>query len=200
MNFRMFKKLHICFFSLLLAGTFLSAGCTQKNKGEKSQSTNMTQPKNTSADLPSVVVIMKSKSQSKANGTIALTETDSGLRLKGTIKGLDANSGHALHFHEKGSCKGDGAKGAGGHFNPDNEKHGALSDKKHHAGDLGNYFSNSDGEIKVDKTFSHLKLTEGDKAVINRSMVLHAKKDDFTSQPSGAAGKRIACGVVPKIK
>ncbi len=194
----MYKNLFT--FLLLPISLLAFTACSHEPKKESSDnSQTMTQPNNAPAKK-SAMVILKSKSLSKANGTIKITESDQGIRLKGEIKGLDSNSGHALHFHEKGSCSGKDANGAGGHFNPENEKHGSLSSKEHHAGDLGNYFANSDGVIKVDKTFSHLSLIKGEMAVKNRSLVLHAKKDDFKSQPSGAAGQRIACGIVPKIK
>lgn len=200
MSPKLFKNLHTFVLVLFSLSLMSLSACNQKSKTSKNDDKSVkTLPKDAKA-MKSAVVVLKSKSLSKAKGTLKLTETDQGLNLKGSIKGLLANSAHALHFHEKGNCNGKDAKGAGGHFNPENSKHGSLSESEHHAGDLGNYFANSDGVIKVDKTFGHLQLTDGKMAVVNRSMVLHAKKDDFESQPSGAAGKRIACGVVPKIK
>lgn len=32
--------------------------------------------------------------------------------------------------------------------------------------------------------------------VLGRSVVVHAKTDDFTTQPSGNPGEKIACGVI----
>lgn len=31
---------------------------------------------------------------------------------------------------------------------------------------------------------------------MGRSVIIHAKRDDFTTQPSGDAGDRIGCGVI----
>jgi Cu-Zn family superoxide dismutase len=32
--------------------------------------------------------------------------------------------------------------------------------------------------------------------VLGKAVVLHAKPDDYKTQPSGASGDRIACGVI----
>jgi Cu-Zn family superoxide dismutase len=37
-----------------------------------------------------------------------------------------------------------------------------------------------------------------DSDILNKAVIIHDGADDFTSQPSGAAGNRIACGVIQK--
>ena len=34
--------------------------------------------------------------------------------------------------------------------------------------------------------------------ILNRSIVLHVKRDDFTTQPAGDSGEKIACGIIRK--
>ena len=41
-----------------------------------------------------------------------------------------------------------------------------------------------------------LTLDDGPNSVIGRGVIVHEKADDLESQPTGAAGSRVACGVV----
>lgn len=90
----------------------------------------------------------------------------------------------AFHIHENGDCSGNFEK-TGNHYNPDNVPH------PKHAGDLPPLFSN-DGYAWMVFYDSFLTLP----MIMNRSVVIHQKPDDFTSQPSGNSGEKIACGVI----
>ena len=96
---------------------------------------------------------------------------------------------HGFHLHENGSCKiGDPNnpfQAAGGHYNPSNQPHG------NHAGDFPVLFSNN-GFARI--TFFTNKFEVRD--VIDRSVIIHQNPDDYRSQPAGAAGKRLACGII----
>jgi len=105
---------------------------------------------------------------------------------------------HGIHLHENGICAEQG-KAAGGHFNPDNVSHGDIAKdgfEHAHAGDLGNIEIGPDGSGALEKVISGLTLEAGKFGVIGRSVILHEKADDF-GQPTGNAGGRIACGVIP---
>ncbi len=92
-----------------------------------------------------------------------------------------------FHIHEKDTCGSIHSdmpfEAAGGHWNPDGEPHG------NHAGDFPLLFSNG-GTAKMlfytDRFFP--------RDVIGRSVVIHQSPDDYTTQPSGNSGRRIACG------
>ncbi|MEX0823242.1 MAG: superoxide dismutase family protein, partial [Balneolaceae bacterium] len=73
--------------------------------------------------------------------------------------------------------------------------HGGPDDMQRHIGDLGNLESNSEGNATADFVDSNLQLS-GENTILGRGVVLHAGEDDLESQPTGAAGARLGCGVI----
>ena len=145
----------------------------------------------------SASVELKSRSKSKAQGQLEIVQKGKEVLIKGEITGLTPNSVHGFHVHEKGDCSAMDAKSAGGHFNPTKAKHGGPEMKHHHVGDLGNIRSDKNGKAFIDKKFNFLSLKEAKKSsILNRAIIVHSGVDDLESQPSGDAGKRIACGVI----
>jgi Cu-Zn family superoxide dismutase len=96
---------------------------------------------------------------------------------------------HGFHIHEEGNCKvgdpNDPFQAAGGHYNPNNQPHG------NHAGDLPVLFSNN-GFVRM--AFFTNKFEVRD--IIDRTVIIHQNPDDYRSQPTGNAGKRLACGII----
>ena len=106
---------------------------------------------------------------------------------------------HAVHIHAVGKCDAPGFTTAGGHFNPDHKQHGTDNPAGSHAGDLKNLTADSEG--KATATLTATKVShKGDKDSIysaqGTALVIHAKADDYKSDPAGNAGDRIACGVI----
>ena len=124
-----------------------------------------------------------------------------GVHLTGTLGGFMPNSTHAIHVHEKGDCTAADASSAGGHFNPSGSAHGRASAPVHHAGDMDNLVSGADGTVQLNV---HLRgVTLGGNAandIGGRSIVVHAAADDYTSQPAGNSGARVACGVIKVLQ
>jgi Cu-Zn family superoxide dismutase len=133
--------------------------------------------------------------KSKVTGTVTFKEADGGLEVTATLENLTPGD-HAWHVHEKGDCSAPDAMSAGGHFNPENHQHGAPDAEQHHAGDFGNLTAGKDG--KATKTFTMKGITLGTDAasVVGKGFIVHEKKDDFKTQPTGNAGGRVACGVI----
>jgi Cu-Zn family superoxide dismutase len=132
-----------------------------------------------------------------ANGALVVAADANGIRITGAIQGLPPNSELAFHVHEKGDCSAPDASSAGAHFNPTNENHGHPNSDPHHAGDMINLKASSEGVAQVDVSVRDLTLHQGRATdALGKALVIHAKPDDYKSQPAGNSGDRIACGVI----
>lgn len=103
---------------------------------------------------------------------------------------------HGFHIHEKGHCEGLDFKSAGGHFNPEGKEHGLENPRGPHAGDLPNITVGRDGSVRTDVLAPRVTLRS---ILGGRSLVLHERPDDGKTDPDGAAGPRIACGVIREM-
>lgn len=142
--------------------------------------------------MSAAVAIINPLGKNKPSGKVKLFDSGSNLTLLVTLSGLKPNSTQGFHIHETGNCSSADGSSAGGHFNPKGMPHGAPTDPSHHLGDLGNVVANAKGEVVLEVSLSDLHVRD----VVGRSFILHSKADDLKSQPAGAAGDRIACGVI----
>lgn len=97
----------------------------------------------------------------------------------------------AMHIHENAACESaahDAFHSAGGHLNPENCPHPA------HAGDLPPLFATANGSAWSAFLTDRFGIAE----IIGKSVIVHRNPDDFTTQPAGGAGERIACGTIVK--
>jgi Cu-Zn family superoxide dismutase len=135
---------------------------------------------------------------SKVQGVVSFSKERDGVAIDASIQGLSPGL-HGFHIHEFGDCTSLDANSAGGHFNPTNMPHGSPSADKRHAGDLGNVEADASGTAKAKFVLPGLSL-EGPNSIMGRSVIVHAQADDFTTQPTGASGPRVACGVIGILK
>jgi Cu-Zn family superoxide dismutase len=171
--------------ALSAAAFILSAGAAHAQQG-------------TSKNGTLVVPIHSSKGEDV--GTASFKEAKDGKQLTITVKLKNLPSGeHAIHIHQNPVCDAPDFKGAGGHFNPDGKQHGMDNPLGHHNGDLPQNLSIGEygtGEITV--TVNYLTLAPGaPNSVLGHSIMVHEKADDMVTDPTGNAGNRIACGVIP---
>lgn len=123
-------------------------------------------------------------------GTVKFFQTPAGVLVLAEIWGLpETETGiFGFHIHEGGSCTGNlenGFENAGGHLNPAGAAHPL------HMGDLPPLFAKKGYAWSAFVT-SRFAIRD----VLGRTVILHANPDDFTTQPSGNAGKMIACGEI----
>jgi Cu-Zn family superoxide dismutase len=128
---------------------------------------------------------------SGVNGEVRFLQDAGQVEISGQLTGLTEGR-HGFHIHQNVDCSNSG-KAAGEHFAP-----GAPTDSndEHHVGDLGNIVADADGRAVIDVSDSEMTLDSGPNGILGRSVVVHAQADDLESQPSGASGDRIACGVI----
>ncbi len=120
--------------------------------------------------------------------------------MTGDVTGLAPGTKHGFHVHEFGDCSAPDGTSAGGHFAPEAHPHGAPDPAAHHAGDLGNLEADAAGKATVNLLVPGLSLGSGARALLGRGVIVHAQADDLTTQPTGNAGGRIACGVIGVAK
>ncbi|RNF83898.1 superoxide dismutase family protein [Montanilutibacter psychrotolerans] len=136
-------------------------------------------------------------SGSLVSGKLSLTPMTGGVRVSGELGGLGRGSTHAIHIHEKGDCSAADASSAGAHFNPAAATHGKVGGGAHHAGDMDNIVASADGVARVDVHAEGVTLGGGAaNDIAGRALVVHAAPDDYSSQPAGNAGARVACAVI----
>jgi len=144
------------------------------------------------------VANLQPASKSEVSGTVRFEGSKNGaVQVQVDLEGLEPQTTHAIHIHEKGDCSAPDASSAGGHYDPTNVPHGLPPEPKRHAGDLGNIETDAAGEVRVTKTFESFALG-GDSSVIGRAIIIHADRDQGV-QPTGDAGERIACGVIQSV-
>jgi superoxide dismutase, Cu-Zn family len=132
-------------------------------------------------------------------GAAKLTQTSSGVLIDIAIKGV-APGEHALHIHSVGKCEPEKKfESAGGHFDVGGHKHGYMAEGGPHAGDMPNVFVGADKVLHVQVLDPTVTLEQREGTLLDAdgsAIVVHAKADDYTTQSTGAAGARIACGVI----
>jgi len=140
------------------------------------------------------IAVMNPTEGSKVAGVVSFTKDGKGVRVVAKIEGLSPGP-HGFHIHEFGNCTSPEANSAGGHFNPTDMPHAGPKSEKRHAGDLGNLEADKNGVARLEWT-DNVMVLEGPESIIGRSVIVHAQADDLKTQPTGASGARVACGVI----
>ena len=131
-------------------------------------------------------------------GTVSVRDGASGLAITVHASGL-APGTHGIHLHETGRCEGPKFASAGAHWNPGMKKHGRDNPEGAHLGDLANFEVAGNGTATASFTVAGASLASGSAMLADAdgtALVIHAKADDYKTDPSGASGDRIACAVI----
>jgi Cu-Zn family superoxide dismutase len=136
--------------------------------------------------------------ENKTVGVATFRESGRGVTVNIDVKGLTPGL-HAVHVHAVGKCEAPAFTSAGGHFNPAQKKHGHKSPEGAHAGDLPNMLVAKDGTGRFEAFTDGMTLKPGATSVFDKdgsALVIHAGVDDYTTDPTGNAGDRAACGII----
>ena len=145
----------------------------------------------------SATATLRSRAGGTAGGTLSFEVADGGVRMTGGLTGLDPDATHAMHIHAVGDCSAPDFSSAGDHFNPGDDPHGDRAGAgPHHAGDMPNQVADAAGNSRVDRLLDDVTIGGGTNDILGKAVVVHEQADDYTTQPSGNAGGRIACGVI----
>jgi Cu-Zn family superoxide dismutase len=135
-------------------------------------------------------------SNSDVTGTVTFTQTGTQVKIVADITGFAPNTTHGFHIHDKGDLSAPDLMSAGGHYNPGHHIHGGPSTSPVHEGDLGNLTADANGAVHYEITVDDISIVGEHNNVIGKSVIIHAKPDDFSTQPTGNSGGRVAGGII----
>ena len=142
-----------------------------------------------------MTIILSPKSESTVEGIVNFKQDGLAVNMTASMTGLTEGT-HAIHIHQTADCSSADGKSTGGHWNPTAQPHGKWGDADgYHKGDIGNFEVGADGNGTVKMITNEWCIGCGDenKDILGKAIIVHQGTDDFTSQPSGAAGARVSC-------
>lgn len=177
--------------SALTAGSLI--GCAPNGDPAEENSPETTK-------MPPIATAPIADADGENIGLASIVEADGAVALNVSLSSMPSGE-KALHLHTTGACDGPGFKSAGGHLNPQSVTHGKLSETGPHFGDFPNITITEDGLAEFsfpivgssEAALSHIFDEDG------TAVMIHSGPDDYTSDPAGAAGPRIACGVLSRL-
>lgn len=123
------------------------------------------------------------------HGKVSFIQRPDGVLVTARVHNLPENSGFlGFHIHSGGRCSGtpdDYFANALTHYSP------VAASHPNHAGDMP--------PLLVNGTNAYISFVTGRfrvEEIIGRTVIVHGSRDDFTTQPSGDSGEKIACGII----
>jgi len=145
---------------------------------------------------PRATAMLQSTAGNSVAGIVRFAQRGDKVLVSGTVTGLRPLALHGFHVHEKGDCSSPDATSAGGHFNPGGQPHGSHTAAAHHAGDLPSLKADDSGVARFAFEADGLSVGGGAGNVVGRALIVHRDPDDYTTQPTGNSGPRLACAVI----
>ena len=131
-------------------------------------------------------------------GEVRFVQSGDQVLVSGEVRGLKPNGEHGFHVHEKGDCSSGDGMSTGGHYNPGGRRHGAHGRGEHHTGDLPSLKADAYGVARFSFSSSSIALGSGSNDIVGRGLIVHRDPDDYTTQPTGNSGPRLACAVITR--
>ncbi|MEO8752652.1 MAG: superoxide dismutase family protein [Casimicrobiaceae bacterium] len=132
-----------------------------------------------------------------ANGTVTFAQKGDKVVVDVRLAGLTPG-GHGFHIHEKGDCSSGDGMSTGGHFNPRTKPHAMPTTPDRHAGDLPMLVADANGNAAVVVELDVITIGSGETDIVGRGLIVHKDPDDYTTQPTGNSGARVACGAITR--
>ena len=130
-------------------------------------------------------------------GNVTFTQKGDKVAIEAKVSGLTPG-GHGFHIHEKGDCSSGDGMSAGGHFNPTGKPHGNPTAPDHHAGDLPMLVADASGNASLSTELGAMTVGSGATDIVGKAVIVHKDPDDYTTQPTGNSGGRVACGLIAR--
>ena len=147
------------------------------------------------AHAQSAIAQLQPTQGNSTTGTVTFTQKGSRVAVVAKVSGLTPGS-HGFHIHEKGDCSARDGMSAGGHFNPTGKPHGNPYLPDHHAGDMPMLLADASGNATLSSDVDVMTIGSGATDIVGKAVIVHKDSDDFTTQPTGNSGARVACGVI----
>ena len=169
----------------------LVASCSEAGPDQATEE----QPPEAATDILGTAALANAEGVSL--GEVTLEKTGDMLSLSIQLTGLEPGT-KAFHLHTTGLCEAPDFTSAGGHLNPFDKTHGSQSEGGMHLGDFPNIEIAEDGSVVETYALdgSAGELTDLIFDEDGTAVMIHAGPDDYETDPAGAAGPRIACGVL----
>ncbi|WP_411031914.1 superoxide dismutase family protein [Spongiimicrobium sp. 3-5] len=186
------KKIKLLFTGLVI---LVSYNCKEVKKEVKEEMETAVDEIKEELQVKTISFTMEPKSDSNVTGEVTFTQEDSQVSMIAKLTGLSEGE-HAIHIHEKADCSSADGKSTGGHWNPTFQPHAKWgAEEGYHKGDIGNLTADAEGNATVAFSTDQwcIGCDDDTKNIIGKAVIVHQGVDDFTSQPSGAAGARVSC-------
>lgn len=164
----------------LMAAGFLVAGCTTMSPPAATATAKLEPTKGNTA-----------------NGTVTFTKKGDKVQVNAKVAGLTPG-GHGFHIHEKGDCSSGDGMSTGGHFNPRGKPHAVHTTPDRHTGDMPMLVADASGNAMLVIELDVMAIGSGESDIVGRGLIVHKDPDDFSTQPTGNSGARVACGVITR--
>ena len=148
---------------------------------------------------PSAQAMLQPTRGNSTAGEVRFIQRGNTVIVRGEVRGLKANAEHGFHVHEKGDCTSGDGMSTGGHFNPMGQKHGPHGSAEHHVGDLPSLKADAYGVARFSFESSTIAVGSGTNNIVGHGLIVHRDPDDYSTQPTGNAGPRLACAVITRL-
>ena len=149
------------------------------------------------AQAQTATAALKPTAGNTVAGTVTFVQKGDKVVVEAKVSGL-APGGHGFHVHEKGDCSAADGSSAGGHFNPTGKPHGDPAAADHHAGDMPMLLADASGNATLWSDLDVMTIGSGATDIVGKAVIVHKDPDDFTTQPTGNSGGRVACGLIAR--